>query len=183
MRLTLAWLLCALLIGSLGCRADRVDAAAVRSAQLHAETAKSELPGAKKSSRASGSHMAWGDAITWRSWQSALSVARSEGKSICVVVYAQWCGRCKELAPVFALPEVASAARELVMVHQDQDEQPAWLKEQLGAYGSYVPRVLFLAPDGKVREDLTSGHPRYPHFYGPLVKDQLLANMRAASAR
>lgn len=139
-------------------------------------TTRSEAPAALKRSS-----MAWGDKIAWHSWDSALHVARSEGKSIGLVVYAEWCNRCKELAPVFTQDEVASAARGLVMVLQDQDENPPWLKDQLDAYGRYVPRVLFLGPDGKVREDLTSGHPRYPHFYGPLVREQLIANMHAAA--
>jgi thiol:disulfide interchange protein len=165
MRLILALALYALL----GCRAERIDPAQEERADEPAAT--------------SNSKMAWGDKITWHSWESAQALARSDGKPICVVVYAEWCARCKELAPVFATPEVASAAAGLVMVHQDQDEPAAWLTEKLGAYGNYVPRVLFLAPDGNVRTDLTSGHPRYPHFYAPMVADQLVANMRAARAR
>jgi hypothetical protein len=69
------------------------------------------------------------------------------------------------------------------MVRQDQDENAPWLKERLGEYGRYLPRVLFLDPSGQVRADLQSGHPRYPYFYAPLVTDRLLANMRAASGR
>jgi thiol:disulfide interchange protein len=173
MRRTPALAFFVLLSALLGCRAERIAAAPERPA-----VAPVEEPAA-----AAVSHLAWGDKIAWRSWESAQSLARSQGKAIGVVVYAEWCARCKELAPVFEEPAVASAAAELVMVHQDQDKPAPWLKEQLGAYGDYVPRVLFLSPEGKVHEDLTSGHPRYPHFYAPMVKDQLVANMRAASAR
>lgn len=52
----------------------------------------------------------------------------------------------------------------------------------LDPYGSYLPRVLFFAPDGTVLSDLTSGHPRYPYFYAPMVSHRLLANMRTAAA-
>jgi len=167
-----------LLMAMLGCRAERIGAApAPRGEEPAASHPAEQQPAGEPT------HMAWGDKITWRSWDAAQASARSEGKSIGVVVYAEWCGRCKELAPVFASPEVASAAAGLAMVRQDQDKPAPWLHEQLGGYGSYVPRVLFLSPDGKVREDLTSGHPRYPHFYAPMVMDQLVANMRAASAR
>lgn len=152
-----------------GCRAER--------------TAPAQAPSDERPRAASNSSMAWGDKITWHSWESAQAVARAQGKSIGVVVYAEWCARCKELAPVFATAEVASAATDLVMVHQDQDQPAAWLKERFGEYGNYVPRVFFLSPDGTVRADLTSGHPRYPHFYAPMVVDQLVANMRAAKAR
>jgi hypothetical protein len=127
--------------------------------------------------------LAWGSAIEWRDWDAALRTARLENKSVCVVVYADWCPGCKELAPEFARADVASAAAGLLMVRQDQDEGAPWLKERLGRYGSYLPRVFFLDPDGKVREDLQSGHPRYPYFYAALVTDRLLANMHAASKR
>lgn len=177
MRRTLAPAFFVLLIGLLGCRAERMAAAPEQSAPAVEE------PPLNEPSLAPPSKLAWGDKIAWRSWESAQSIAKSQGKPICVVVYAEWCGRCKELAPVFAQLAVASAAADLVMVRQDQDKPAAWLKGQLGAYGDYVPRVLFLSPDGEVREDLTSGHPRYPHFYAPMVKDQLVANMRAAVSR
>ncbi len=189
MRLTLGASFFVLLFALLACHGERGDAVAERSdARDQARTttkseasATNESPAASATSAQTG--LAWGDKIAWHSWDSALRVARSEGKSIGLVVYAEWCNRCKELAPVFTQSDVASAARGLVMVLQDQDENPTWLKEQLGAYGGYVPRVLFLGPDGNVREDLTSGHPRYPHFYSPLVREQLIANMRAAAAR
>jgi thiol:disulfide interchange protein len=174
MRRTLVPTFFVLLTGLIGCRAERVP-----SVPEPPGSVTSAAP-ANEPSEAPPSSLAWGDKIAWRSWESAQSLAKSQDTSICVVVYAEWCARCKELAPVFEEPAVASAASKLVMVRQDQDRPAAWLKEQLGAFGDYVPRVLFVSPDGKVREDLTSGHPRYPHFYGPMVKDQLVANMRAA---
>lgn len=175
MRRTLAPAFFALLFALLGCRAERLASAPDQPAE--------QAPEASEPSAAAPSGLAWGDKIAWRSWESAQALARSEGKSIGVVVYAEWCERCKELAPVFEEAAVASAASGLVMVRQDQDQPAPWLKDQLGGYGDYVPRVLFVSPEGKVREDLTSGHPRYPHFYAAMVKDQLIANMRAASAR
>jgi len=158
------------------------EASSIRSADAPGEapvSAKSSSQHAPQKPR----DIAWGDAIVWRDWDAALRTAKAENKSVCVVVYADWCPICKELAPEFAKPEVASAAERLIMVRQDQDEGAPWLKERLGQYGNYLPRVLFLDPNGAVREDLQSGHPRYPYFYAPLVTDRLVANMRAASRR
>jgi hypothetical protein len=182
MRLLATPALAAFLIGLLGCRAARVGPAPSPGDDVAASvpTQEAAAPHSNAPSTTAAPHIAWSDKIAWRSWESALSDAQSQGKPICLVVYADWCVHCKELAPVFALPDVASAAADLVMVRQDQDALPAWLNQHLGMYGNYVPRVLFLSADGKAREDLTSGHPRYPYFYAPSVSDRLVANMRAA---
>jgi len=168
-----------LALALVGCEAPSVHsapAAKQQPAQLAAEPSSNPAP-------EKPGDIAWGDAIAWRDWDAALRTAKAENKPLCVVVYANWCPRCKELAPVFQTPQVVSAAAGLVMVRQDQDKAAAWLEERLGGYGDYVPRVIFLDPSGAVREDLQSGHPRYPYFYAPLVTDRLLANMHAASRR
>jgi thiol-disulfide isomerase/thioredoxin len=124
----------------------------------------------------------WPGPIQWQTWEQGLAQAQAEGKPICLVVYADWCPHCRELAPVFSQPAIATLAQRLVMVRQDSDERPAWLTQRFGRLGAYVPRVLFLRPDGSLIEEIVSGHPRYPYFYSPLVSDRLLANMHAAIA-
>jgi thiol:disulfide interchange protein len=171
--------LLALAITLVGCEAPSIRSADTKGEEPALVSAQSSSGRAPEKPGDS----AWGNAIAWRSWDAALGTAKAENKSVCVVVYADWCPRCKELAPVFAQPEVASAAAGLIMVRQDQDEDAPWLKERLGEYGNYLPRVFFLDPNGQVREDLQSGHPRYPYFYAPLVTDRLLANMHAATRR
>ena len=69
----------------------------------------------------------WQDDLTWLSWADARAKSAAEGKSICLVVYADWCPRCRELAPLFADPEVAKLAKGLIRVRQDQDARPDWL--------------------------------------------------------
>ncbi|MGD8862674.1 MAG: thioredoxin family protein [Myxococcales bacterium] len=129
----------------------------------------------------SDSEIHWGGTVEWVSWERGLQVARQEDRSILLLVYADWCPRCRELAPVFARPDVAAAAGRLVMVRQNGDARPSWLRERFGEIGEYVPRVLFLRPDGSLREDVVSGHPRYPYFYSPHVTHRLIANMARAA--
>lgn len=136
-------------------------------------TAHSDTAGARHT-------IEWGAAIDWKGWEEGLAAAQQHGRPLCLVVYANWCARCKELAPVFSQPQVAAMARGVVMVRQDQDEQPAWLRERFGELGGYVPRVLFLDPRGKLMPQYQSGHPRYPYFYSRHVADRLVANMYAA---
>lgn len=115
--------------------------------------------------------------VQWQAWPVALKTAKATGKPICLVVYAHWCPHCRSLAPAFRDPEVVKLAKGLVMVHQDSDEKPAWLADVVGKYGSYVPRVFFLRPDGTVAEEITSGHARFPYFYQfsklPALRDSM----------
>jgi hypothetical protein len=52
--------------------------------------------------------------------------------------------------------------------------------QQYSELGSYVPRIFFFGPDGNLRRDITSPHPRYPYFYTPRGVDALKRSMRAA---
>lgn len=120
------------------------------------------------------------DSIRWHSWEAGLARARAESKPMMVVVYADWCPKCRALGPVFEDPQIAALAERLVMVRQDHDAAPAWLKPFNEKYGGYVPRIFFFTPDGKIRENVTSGHPRYPYFYAASHVNVLKRSMRQA---
>ncbi|MEZ4466068.1 MAG: thioredoxin family protein [bacterium] len=115
----------------------------------------------------------------WLDWEAGLARAQADKKPILLLVYADWCPRCRELTPVFSDPEVLALSKKLVMVRQNSDARPAFL-EKFDSLGGYVPRLFFLTPDGSLREDIGSGHPRYPYFYTPGQIDALKAAMRAA---
>ena len=125
-------------------------------------------------------HVEWPAQIPWKTWDQGLSEAKSTNRPILLVVYANWCPHCKELAPVFNDPEVVKLASKMVVVRQDADEEPSWLTSRLGRFGGYVPRVFFLSPTGDVQADITSGNARYPYFYTPEGIEQLRASMRRA---
>ena len=118
-------------------------------------------------------------AIEWLEFEAAQAKAKAEKKRVMLLVYANWCPRCQELAPAFEDPELVALSRGLIMVKQEQDARPAWLAE-FASHGSYVPRILFLEPDGTVNTEFTSGHPRYPLFYTPHGVAQLKASMGKA---
>lgn len=121
------------------------------------------------------------DSVQWMPWEQALARAQAENRAMMVLVYADWCSRCRELRPVFDDPRVVEASRNLVMVQHNQDEAAPWLQSVVGDTQSYVPRVMFLNPDGTQKTELISPHPRYPLFYVPQMLDVLVSNMAAAA--
>ena len=118
-------------------------------------------------------------AIRWLTWQEGLAKAAAEHKAMGLLVYADWCPHCRELQPVFRDPAIVHASQSLVMIRQNTDESAPWLHERFGAYGTYVPRLFFLHPDGTLAADIQSGNPKFPYFYQP----QQGPAMRMAMAR
>lgn len=139
---------------------------------------KKPTPGERKAKRA----IDWPEqGVEWvEDWAAARARSAETGKPICLVVYADWCPRCKELAPLFAEPDLVTASKGLVMVRQDNDARPDWL-QQYAEQGSYVPRIFFFGADGNLRTDITSGHPRYPFFYSSRQKAALVKSMKTAA--
>jgi thiol-disulfide isomerase/thioredoxin len=119
----------------------------------------------------------WKGNVAWHTWSEALPVARSENKPILVLLYADWCPHCRALAPAFSDPQIEALSKKFVMVRQNNDDDPAWL-EPYKKYGGYVPRIFFFDPKGQMREDIVSGHPRYPYFYAAEHIDLLKQSMR-----
>ena len=114
---------------------------------------------------------AWNGAqINWRSMQSGVKESVATGKTVVLVFHASWCSACKKYREVFKDPAVVEAARSYVMILVDADKDPA----ANGAFspdGSYVPRTLFITPEGDVRNDLVgktdAEHPHTIDITGP----------------
>jgi protein-disulfide reductase (glutathione) len=123
----------------------------------------------------------WGEQIAWRALDDALPEAKKERMPVMVVIHTAWCSKCKALKQSsFSDPQLRELSEEFVMVNVDQDVEPK--AGDLAPDGMYIPRVVFLDPDGKVDEDLKNPRPsRYKYFYLP--QDDLLATMRKALER
>jgi thiol:disulfide interchange protein len=121
----------------------------------------------------------WPTSIDWTDYESGLAAAKKTNQPICLIIYADWCPKCRALAPALADPELVELSKSFVMIKQDQEAKPAWL-EAYNSLGTYVPRIFFLKPDGAVREEINSGHLRYPHFFAAQRIPALKAAMRAA---
>jgi thiol:disulfide interchange protein len=123
----------------------------------------------------------WGGDITWLAYEQGLAEAKRSNKPLCVVVYADWCPRCRELAQAFQNPELEALAKRLVMVRHNADQPGAWLEAPaLAQHGKYVPRVFFFNAQGDFAPSITSGHPRYPFFYAANAPLALQQSLQAA---
>lgn len=146
--------------------------------------AAAEKPPAKPTpaERKAKSAIKWPEAgVEWiDDWAAARTKSAETGKPICLVVYADWCPRCQELAPLFAEPDLVEASKGLIMVRQDNDARPEWL-QAYADQGTYVPRIFFFGADGHLRTDVTSGHPRFPFFYSSRQKDALVRSMKTVA--
>jgi protein-disulfide reductase (glutathione) len=123
----------------------------------------------------------WNDAIAWRGLDEGLREAKQSGMPLMLVVHTDWCGNCQKLKPSFARERLAQLSEQFVMVHVDQDAQP-----EVTLYspdGQYIPRVLFLDPDGNIDSQLQNPNrrDRFRYFYTP--QDDLVASMREALDR
>ena len=128
----------------------------------------------------SGAHLNVPAGMPWLSRDAAVAQAAAENRPMMVFVYTDWCPRCGELEPLFNESAVVQAANGLIPVRHNQDENPAWLQQLAQDYEEYVPRVLFLNPDG-TRMSIVSSHSRYAYFYTPAKRDTLVANMQIAN--
>lgn len=122
---------------------------------------------------------AWNGAqINWRSLQSGVKEATATGKSVVLVFHASWCSACKKYREVFKDTGIVEASRNYVMVLVDVDKDPT----ANGAFapdGTYVPRTLFISPEGDVRSDLVStADPEHPHSIDNKSPAELLSLMQ-----
>lgn len=139
-------------------------------------------PAAALGAAPSPTAISWHGNVAWHTWEEALPLARKESKPIFLLVYADWCPHCRALGSVFSDPEVAELSKRFVMVRQNHDDAPQWLEPYTQKYGGYVPRIFFFDPAGKLREDITSGHPRYPFFYAAEQPEFLKKAMRRVTS-
>jgi thiol:disulfide interchange protein len=121
-------------------------------------------------------------AIAWKPLDEGLALAKTEKKPVCLVVYTEWCPHCANYAKVFHDPKVVERAKRFVMIHVDQDKA----KAETAKYapdGGYIPRTLFLAPDGTLAADVHAPRDKYKYFYDESNPASVLAGMDAALAK
>jgi thiol:disulfide interchange protein len=125
----------------------------------------------------------WNDpGVAWKGYADGLAQAKKEKKPVCLVFFTEWCPHCKNYSGVFHDPKVVEKAKSFVMIHVDQDKD-AEVSKKYQPDGGYIPRTLFLAPDGTLQADVHAPRDKFQYFYDEKDPASVLAGMDAALAK
>eukprot|EP01064_Diplonema_japonicum_P033397 TRINITY_DN6563_c0_g1_i1.p1 TRINITY_DN6563_c0_g1~~TRINITY_DN6563_c0_g1_i1.p1 ORF type:complete len:152 (+),score=43.27 TRINITY_DN6563_c0_g1_i1:38-493(+) len=101
----------------------------------------------------------------WYNLADGLAEAKASGKPIMMVQHKSWCGMCKRFGPEFASTQgIKDRSEKFVMVNC-HDDDPGCEASEYAPDGGYIPRILFLTPEGKHRSDIQAGNPKYKYFF------------------
>lgn len=120
-----------------------------------------------------------GAEINWRDARSGIYEASKTRRPVLLVFHATWCSVCKQFRRVFNDPRIVEASRDFIMILADVDREKE-LNSEFATDGSYVPRTLFIDPDGNVSNKLVGSDREYPHSLDVEKPDELLALMKKA---
>ncbi len=122
----------------------------------------------------------WNDGqIQWMGYDEGLAAAKAQHKPVCLIFYTEWCPHCRNYRTVFQAPAVVEKARQFVMIRLDKDKNRV-LSAKYAPDGEYIPRTLFLAPDGTIDESIHAPRAQYRYFYDEGNPVSLLAGMDEA---
>ncbi|MGB0646414.1 MAG: thioredoxin family protein [Bradymonadia bacterium] len=119
----------------------------------------------------------WPTEIAWQSFEMGQQQSAETGKPMMILIYADWCTQCVALAKALKNEKLIALSKKFVMVLANQDDESQGVFLYTPKL-SYVPRILFMKPDGEFWSEMTSHDTRYPYFYQVSSLDQLMSNMR-----
>ncbi|XP_071454731.1 thioredoxin domain-containing protein 12-like [Hetaerina americana] len=107
-----------------------------------------------------------GTNYSWHSLEDGILKAKTSRKPLMLVIHKSWCGACKALKPEFAASKgIKALSSHFIMVNTMDNEEPS--DKKYAPDGGYIPRILFLSPEGEILEDVTNegGNPSYKYYY------------------
>ena len=130
------------------------------------------------------------DTIEWKSFDEGLEEMKQMNKPGVVLIHHSTCPACINLGKIFATSKkVINLSRSFVMISCSNGFVPVdpaynggiscWMKNCVD--GSYVPRLFFVSPAGKVLTEITAvqGDSRYKYYY--YSENQLVQSMQLVS--
>ncbi len=138
-----------------------------------------ERPAKRRASTANAADP--GAAIDWLAYDDGLREAAVSHKPICLVFTTTWCPHCHNYEKVLHDSRVAAKSKAFVMVKVDEDHAGD-LGNKYAPDGHYVPRTLFLTPEGDLVAELAAQRARDRYVYSDTDPSSLLGGMDRALA-
>ncbi|MSQ82959.1 MAG: hypothetical protein EXR77_08585 [Myxococcales bacterium] len=119
--------------------------------------------------------------IRWTQWDSGLKTAAARKKPVLLLLFTDSCPKCTLLGELFKTnKDVHKLASEMVMIHVNSGTAPMAVVNRFARFGNYVPRIVFLRPDGSTVDEITSSNAGFPYYYQPSRPEFLIAAMLKA---
>ena len=119
----------------------------------------------------------WPTSIDWLNFEDGQQQAAVTQKPMLVLVYANWCTQCDALAKSMEDAAFVKLTKSFIMVLADHDDKTQGVHVYTPDL-SYVPRLLFMKPEGEFWSEMSSGNQRYPYFYQSSSLEKLMENMK-----
>ena len=106
----------------------------------------------------------FGENVNWIDYEAALADTL---KPTLVILHKSWCPACKSLKPkILESSEFEKLSGKFSLVNVKEDN-PVHDLAEFNIDGTYIPRVFFLDPDGKVLSDIANanGNPNYKYYH------------------
>ncbi|MBK7972407.1 MAG: thioredoxin family protein [Deltaproteobacteria bacterium] len=117
--------------------------------------------------------------IRWMGLDEGLREASRAARPVCLVVYTQTCPHCRNYSGVFHDPRVVEKAKKFVMIKLDQGADDSQSR-RYAPDGEYIPRTIFLSPEGEPQPQIHAARNRYLHFYDEHNPSSVLTAMNKA---
>ena len=106
----------------------------------------------------------FGNNINWIDYEAALA---DKSRPTLVILHKSWCPACKSLKPkIIQSSEFERLSRKFSLVNA-KEEDPLHDLAEFNIDGTYIPRIFFLDPDGKVLSHIanSNGNPNYKYYH------------------
>ncbi|XP_029939458.1 anterior gradient protein 2 homolog [Salarias fasciatus] len=121
----------------------------------------------------------WGDQLNWaQTYEEALSLSQSTNKPLMVLFHLEDCSQCDALKQALAHDDEIQRIldEDFVVLNVIQET----VDQNLSPDGKYVPRIVFVDPSMRVRDDIVGPYSNRLYTYEPKDMKHLLENMKKA---
>ncbi len=120
--------------------------------------------------------------VDWKPFEQGLAEAKASRRPICLIFYTDWCPHCRNYQKVFEDKAVIELSRRFVMIHENKEKVPE-ISARFAPDGDYIPRTLFLTPDGTLMPEVTEQRDDYRYFYDESDPASVMRSMKEVAAR